>query len=235
MRGADVDDHAHVRLGDRRQLGDLPGPRIAISSTSTSCRSRRRQQRQRQPDLGVEVRRARRHAHPITPLALTGARGRARPSSAARMSFVEVLPVEPVIATTFAPRSRSSTRHARASACSAASGSACASTTPARSRVPASAIAPARAATAACSGATSTPHAPAAQRLRRKRPAVRALSGQAHEQLARGERARVDARTGRAHRAATGTRPTAPRPPRVRRAARPSLSSCACHLPACSS
>ena len=37
-------------------------------------------------------------------------------SSAARMSFVEVLPVEPVIATTFAPRVPSSRRHARASA-----------------------------------------------------------------------------------------------------------------------
>ena len=48
------------------------------------------------------------------------------------MSLVEVLPVEPVIATTFAPPALSSPSHALASDCSPASGSACARTTPSR-------------------------------------------------------------------------------------------------------
>ena len=35
---ADVGDHRHLGLGDRRQLGDLAAPRIAISRTSARCR-----------------------------------------------------------------------------------------------------------------------------------------------------------------------------------------------------
>src|SRR3954452_1484624 len=62
-----------------------------------------------------------------------------------RMSLVDVWPVGPVMPTTLAPSSR---RHAVASDCSAASGSAATST---RSASP-----------SACSGATRTPHAPPA-------------------------------------------------------------------------
>src|SRR5947209_2183033 len=74
------------------------------------------------------------------------------PSIAARMSLVEVLPVEPVIATTLAPCAPSSRRQAPASACRPRSGSGCSSTTP-----------PLRADSAACAcwGASSAPHAPA--------------------------------------------------------------------------
>ena len=49
----DVDDHADVGLGDRASSAIWPAPRIAISSTSTSVPARRAEDRQRQPDLGV--------------------------------------------------------------------------------------------------------------------------------------------------------------------------------------
>ena len=87
---ADVDDHAHSGSGD---LGELPiWPRPAhrhLEHQRLGSRGRG-EDRERHPDLGVEVGGARHVAQ----------RGR---SSAARMSFVEVFPVEPVTATTRAP------------------------------------------------------------------------------------------------------------------------------------
>ena len=148
-----------------------PAPRIAISSTSASVSRGRREHRQRQADLGVEV---------------LGARDRAQlpcASSAARMSLVEVLPVEPVIATTFAPagaelappgaRERLQARAAGRGARARCARAGCAG-----------------AAASACSGATSTPHAPAASACARMLAAVGALAAQADEQLARRARAR---------------------------------------------
>ena len=123
-----------------------PAPRIAISSTSTSVSRGRREHRQRQPDLGVEVLRAR------TPCA---ARGR---DSAARMSLVEVLPVEPVIATTFVPPARELSPPGPRERLQARE----------RDRGARAPRPPVRASTAAraCSGATSTPQAPAASASR---------------------------------------------------------------------
>ena len=68
-----------------------PGPRIAISSTSTSVPDGRLEHGERQPDLGVEF------ARVATTL-------RCWPTIAARTSFVDVLPVEPVTPMTSAPR-----------------------------------------------------------------------------------------------------------------------------------
>ena len=82
-----------------------PAPRIAISSTSTSVSAGAAEHRQRQADLGVEVLRADDRAQPL------------RRSSAARMSFVEVLPVEPGDRDDLRAAPPSSRRQARASAC----------------------------------------------------------------------------------------------------------------------
>ena len=85
---ADVDDHADVGLGDRGQLGDLAGAAHRHLEHEHLGAGRRAEDRQRQPDLGVEVLRGR------------DRRAGAVASIAARRSFVEVLPVEPVIAMT---------------------------------------------------------------------------------------------------------------------------------------
>ena len=123
--------------------------------------------------------------------------GRSAPrSSAARMSFVEVLPVEPVIATTFAPASPSARRHARASDCRPARGSGWTSTAPAPGRqvcrrgVAGTAAGPASR-DSAWAGATSTPHAPARNACAR-RPPVHPLARQAHEQVSGAHLAGVD-------------------------------------------
>ena len=86
---ADVDDHADVGLGDRGQLGDLARRRASPSrAPAPRCRAGADEDRQRQADLGVEVLGG-------------GDRPPVRPRAApARMSFVEVLPVEPVTPTT---------------------------------------------------------------------------------------------------------------------------------------
>ena len=113
--GPTFDDDADVGLGDRaRARRSGPAPRIAISSTSASVPGGRAEDRQRQPDLGVEVLRG------------WPRRAGAGASIAARMSFVEVLPVEPVIADDAGSRARAA-RRSRAR-CSAASGSSAAST-----------------------------------------------------------------------------------------------------------
>ena len=54
--GADVDDHADVRLGDRRQLGDLARAAHRHLEHEHLGPRRRAEDGQRQPDLGVEVR-----------------------------------------------------------------------------------------------------------------------------------------------------------------------------------
>ena len=93
---ADVGDHADVGLGDRRQLGDLAGAAHRHLEHEHLGAGGRREDRQRQADLGVEVLRV-------------GDDADVRASIAARMSFVDVLPVEPVIATTARSSAR---RHA---------------------------------------------------------------------------------------------------------------------------
>ena len=55
VRRADVDDHADVRLRDRRQLGDLPSAAHPHLQHQRLRAGRRGEQLQRQPDLGVEV------------------------------------------------------------------------------------------------------------------------------------------------------------------------------------
>ena len=141
-----------------------PAPRIAISSTSTSVPGGRAEDGERQADLGVEV--------------LRGGASRRLPvaSIAARRSFVEVLPVEPVMPMTWAPSSR---RQARASACSAASGSSAASRHARRRRV-------------GVVGADEDAPGARVQRGRREAPAVDALAAQADEEVARADVARVD-------------------------------------------
>ncbi len=116
-----------------------PGPRIAISRTIAS--------------LSAAAPRSAR-GRPISVLRFSGVADTLScpASSEARMSFVEVFPVEPVTAITDAPRAPSSRRHSRASAWSAARGSGCTRTAPSGA---------AAAAAPACSPATSTPHAPA--------------------------------------------------------------------------
>ena len=84
-----------------------PSPRMAISSTSASVPRGASRIVSGSPISVFQFSRD----------AWVTRRGR---SSAARMSLVEVLPVDPVTAKTFAPSSR---RQARARACSAASGS----------------------------------------------------------------------------------------------------------------
>ena len=56
----DVRDHADVRLADRRQLGDLAEAAHRQLEHEHLGARRRREQLERQPDLGVEVRAARR-------------------------------------------------------------------------------------------------------------------------------------------------------------------------------
>ena len=150
MHRPDRRDHADVGLRDPRQLVDLPEPAHAHLEHEHLGALRRGEHGQREPDLGVEVRRVRRDP-------------RRGAMSAASSCFVEVLPTEPVTPITAASSSR---RHAVASRCSAASGSSAASTAPPESP-------------AACSGETSTPHAPAPKRIRSEPPAVHVLAGQA--------------------------------------------------------
>ena len=113
---------------------------------------------------------------------------RSSASIAARTSFVDVFPVEPVIPTTGQPRWR---RQARASAASAASGSAAAMTAP-----PGSASGP-RTSASACSSATRTPQAPSSSAPQREAPAVGVLPAQADEEVPRPGLARVDDDAGR--------------------------------------
>ena len=111
------------------------------------------------------------------------------PISAARMSFVEVLPVEPVTPTTGTPSAR---RHSRATSCSARCGSAATITTAlAQAESP---TAPSTAASAASRYARPDEHAPGAllERAGRELAAVRTRAPQAHEQVALPDGARVD-------------------------------------------
>ena len=89
-----------------------PGPRIPISSTSTSV-----------PSGAARLARGR----PISVLKFSGLATTCPGRSARQMSLTVVLPVDPVIPTTRQP---SSSRQARASDCSEASGSAAPSTQP---------------------------------------------------------------------------------------------------------
>ena len=113
--------------------------------------------------------------------------------------MVEVLPTEPVIPTTGQPSAR---RHAVARRCSAASGSSAAMTAPRLAQRAAS----------ACSGATSTPHAPPASACAAKRPPSTCSPTQPDEQVAGPGGARVDHRARRAagvRRAGATSRPPA--------------------------
>ena len=113
---ADVGDHRHVGLGDRRQLGDL-----------ARAPHRHLQHQQARSSAGASSIVS---GSPISVLRFSRL-ACTRPGSSARaMSLTEVLPTEPVTPTTRAPSSR---RQARASACSAASGSSTAKTHPSRS------------------------------------------------------------------------------------------------------
>ena len=127
------------------------------------------------------------------------------------MSLVEVLPVEPV--TAIDRRAPSSRRQARASAPSAASGSAA-------RRAPSAALeAPRRA--AACSGATSTPQAPAASACGGELAAVDVLAraGQRTGRPARARASRCSRERTRIGGLSAGPRHAAPLRRRERRAA----------------
>ena len=179
---ADVDDHADVGLGDRAPAR-RSGRRRASPSRARAPRCRRGAPRT------VSGR-------PISVLRFCARgddRARCGASIAARRSFVEVLPVEPVIADDLRAE-RAAPRAWRAAAARRAG-----------RRRRAARRAGAQRAASACSGATSTPHAPAASACAAKRPPSTLLAGEADEQVAGADVARVD-------------RPRGPAPGCVRRA-----------------
>ncbi len=181
MDRADVDDHAHVRLGDRRQLRDLPGAAHRHLEHEHLRVRRRSQQRERQADLRVVVLRAR-HRAPLRArdrrkdVLRRGLARRASDPDHLCAGCAELAP----------PRSRERLQR--------------------RQRVRMREHRAARGVLAErCARRLGVlvrhQHAPrpCPQRLCRVLGAMRALARQAHEQIAAGHRARVDHRAQRAH------------------------------------
>ncbi len=111
MRRADVDDHADVGIGDRGQLGDLPGAAHRHLEHERARSGRRREHHQRQADLGVEVGRRAGGRDDRAEQRREDVLGRGLAGRAGDRDHL-------------GPACPSCSRHARASACSAASGSA---------------------------------------------------------------------------------------------------------------
>ena len=170
--GPDVHDHPHVGLARSPSAPRSAPPRASPSPAPAPCVPAGAASTVSGSPISV-LRFSRLATVPPTPRVA---------SSAARMSFVEVFPVEPVIATTLAlpPRAPCATRGPAPAA--PRSGSGCASTAP-----PACAQRPLR-----VLGGNEHPPRARAQRLLRIGPPVGVLSAQAHEQVAGLSLARVD-------------------------------------------